>query len=261
MKYIFDTEIATKVGMNAAVIYENLVYWVTKNEANEKHFHNGYYWTYSSIKGFVTLFPFLSEKQIRTAIEKLEETGLIKSDNFNETSYDRTKWYAILPLKNHSPKKANGDEPKGQNHSPKKANGLAPQGKPIPYSKEDSNNIKEEPGGKAPDSLFPEIEVEKVDKSKKTLFSNSVYKDYDTFSLKFTSPEYERVDLFHYYTSVKNWSDKSDTKRTARGWIATAQDFMRGDIEKQKLKLKPEFQNTNQSQTPESMMEYLNSMQ
>lgn len=128
----------------------------------------------------------------------------------------------------------------------------------------DNNTIileEKEPGEKAPDSLFPEIEPEKVDKSKKTLFSNSVYKDYDTFVLKFKSPEYENVDLFHYYTSVKNWSDKKDMKRTARGWIATAQDFMRGDIEKQKLKLKPEFQNTKQSQTYESMMEYLNSMQ
>lgn len=134
-------------------------------------------------------------------------------------------------------------------------------GKSNPILIEDNITILEEdkPGEKAPDSLFPEIEVEQVDKSKKTLFRNSVYKDFDTFALKFKSPEYERVDLFHYYTSVKNWSDKSDKKRTARGWIATAQDFMRGDIEKQKLKLKPEFQKCHNN-NPESMMEYLNSM-
>lgn len=262
MKYIFDTEIATKVGMNAAVIYENLVYWVKKNEANEKHFHDGYYWTYSSIKGFITLFPFLTEKQIRTAIDKLEESGLIKSGNYNETTYDRTKWYALLPLNNHSPHRANGDDQKGQKHSPHRANGFAPQGKPIPYSKEDSKPIEKESGESSPATLFPEIEViEKADKTKKTLFANSIYKCFDTFEAKFKNPEYESVDLFYYYTSVKNWSDKTDTKRTARGWIATAQDFMRGDIEKKKLKIKPEFQNSSQQQGSDSMMEYLNSMQ
>lgn len=121
-------------------------------------------------------------------------------------------------------------------------------------NKEENTKEEKKPGVKTPDSLFPESEVEQIDKTRKTLFSNSVYKDFNIFELKFKSPEYEKVDLFYYFTSVKNWSDKSDKKRTARGWIATAQDFMRGDNEKKKLKLKPEFTGT---QNRDSMMEYL----
>jgi len=126
------------------------------------------------------------------------------------------------------------------------------------YIIRDNTIIKEErePGEKAPDSLFPENEIETVDKAKKTLFANSIYKEFETFILKFNKPEYETVDLFYYFTSVKNWSDKKDMKRTARGWIATAQDFMRGDKEKNKLKLKPEF-NTTGGENTKAMMEYL----
>lgn len=47
MKHIFDVEIAKKYGINVAVILENMSYWIKKNEANDKHFYEGKYWTYT----------------------------------------------------------------------------------------------------------------------------------------------------------------------------------------------------------------------
>lgn len=115
----FDPEIAKRVGVNAAVIYQNLVWWTQKNAANERHYHDGRYWTYNSIKAFEELFPYLTAKQIRLSLDKLEAENLIESGSFNKAGYDRTKWYC----------------PKGQMDLPKKANGNALEGKPIPDSK------------------------------------------------------------------------------------------------------------------------------
>lgn len=95
MEHHFDIEVAKKVGVNAAVIFKNICCWVEKNAANEKHFYDGYYWTYNSVKAFNSLFPYLTPRQIRTALDKLENDGFIKSGNYNKSSHDRTKWYCI----------------------------------------------------------------------------------------------------------------------------------------------------------------------
>lgn len=39
-------------------------------------------------------------------------------------------------------------------------------------------------------------------------------------------------DLAYYYCAVRDWSDSSNTRRTARGWIATLRNFYRGDLDK-----------------------------
>lgn len=114
----FDPEIAERVGLNAAVVYQNLLFWCEHNAANDRHFHDGLYWTYNSMKAFGELFPYLTSKQVRTAIDKLVDAGLIKSGNYNKSAYDRTKWYAVI-------------------HLPKRANVFAPEGEPIPDSKPD----------------------------------------------------------------------------------------------------------------------------
>jgi len=95
MEYSFDIGVAQKYGVNEAIIFKHLCFWVQKNEANEKHFHEGRYWTYNTVKAFTKLFPFFSARQISYAIENLEKHGLIFKGNFNETGYDRTCWYAL----------------------------------------------------------------------------------------------------------------------------------------------------------------------
>ena len=118
-RHSFDPEVAQAVGVNAAVIYQNIVWWAEKNAANERHIHDGRVWTYNSVGAFETLFPYLSTSQIRTALEKLVEAGLLVTGNFNKSPYDRTKWYS----------------PKEDFHLSKIANEFARNDKPIPDSK------------------------------------------------------------------------------------------------------------------------------
>jgi hypothetical protein len=118
----FDPEVAKCVGVNAAVIYQNILFWTRKNAANGKHVHEGYVWTYNSVKALNELFGYLTPDQIRRAIAKLLEAGLIAEGNYNVSAYDRTKWYGV-PCQVHLAKTPNGV---GETH------------KPIPDSKPDS---------------------------------------------------------------------------------------------------------------------------
>jgi hypothetical protein len=117
----FDPKIAERVGVNAAVLYQNIVWWCAKNAANRHNEHDGRFWTYNSVKAWAELFPYLSAAQIRLALEKLENDGLILSGTFNQVGYDRTKWYC----------------PSEQIHLSESANGVAQKDEPIPVSKPD----------------------------------------------------------------------------------------------------------------------------
>lgn len=123
-RHSFDPDIAKRVGVNAAVIYQNILWWAEKNAANGRHYHGGLWWTYNSVSAFADLFPYLSGKQIRTALEKLEQVGLLASGCFNKSAYDRTKWYAPICLGEKS------DLPSGSNE-------IAQEGEPIPDDKPD----------------------------------------------------------------------------------------------------------------------------
>ena len=160
MIHNFDINIAEKYGINAAIILQNMYYWIEKNRANEKHFHDGYYWTYNSLKAFEELFPYMSTKQIRGALEKLEEEGIIVCGNYNNSTYDRTKWYAITDAGYELFQEGKCIVPKGQMESSEKANGMSQKGEPIPnnkpynkpYNKPNNNICAAEPHDDEPEN-------------------------------------------------------------------------------------------------------------
>lgn len=95
MKHLFEIDIAVKYGVNAAVLLENIGYWIKQNEANETNFFDGRYWTFNSRRAYREIFPYMSERQINTAFEKLINDGLIVTGHYNAAAYDRTLWYAL----------------------------------------------------------------------------------------------------------------------------------------------------------------------
>lgn len=117
----FDPQIAVKVGVNAAIIYANITWWCAKNKANGHNVHDGRAWTYNSVRAWTELFPYMTAKQVRTALATLEDAGLIVSGEYNESAYDRTKWYT----------------PNVEVDLPCKATHSAPEGEPIPVIKPD----------------------------------------------------------------------------------------------------------------------------
>ena len=95
MKHIFDIEIAEQYGINAAILLENIGFWIAQSEANEINFHDGSYWTFNSCRALQELFPYMSKRQIHSALEKLINDGLIVTGNYNKVAYDRTLWYTL----------------------------------------------------------------------------------------------------------------------------------------------------------------------
>ena len=68
---------------------------IQKNEANNEHYHDGTYWTYNSRKAYKMLFPYMGERQIKSAFATLINNGLVMTGNYNRVAMDRTLWYAL----------------------------------------------------------------------------------------------------------------------------------------------------------------------
>lgn len=95
MNHSFSKEVAVQYGVDEAILLENLNFWLTKNQANEKHFYDGEYWTYNSSRAFTVMFPYWSKNQIERIIKSLKDKQLILTGNYNATPYDRTRWFAF----------------------------------------------------------------------------------------------------------------------------------------------------------------------
>jgi len=133
MQHSFDIEVAKEYGIEEAVILNNLYFWIEKNRANGQHFYDGYYWTYNSVKAFNELFPYMSAKKIRNALNHLIEEGILITGNYNKSAYDRTLWYALT-------QKGKCICLNGQMEMTKKENGNDQKGEPIPYINTDINS-------------------------------------------------------------------------------------------------------------------------
>lgn len=95
MIHTFDIKDAERYGILEAVIVSNFKFWIANNKANQRNQFDGRTWTYNSVQALAELFPYASIGQVRRAIEKLVEVGVLVKGCYNESPYDRTAWYAF----------------------------------------------------------------------------------------------------------------------------------------------------------------------
>ena len=95
MEHKFNIQFAKDYGIEEAIILDNIYFWIAQNVANEKHKHDGRYWTYNSAKAFSELFPYMNGTKIYRVLTNLENLGLIIKGNFNKEKYDRTNWFSF----------------------------------------------------------------------------------------------------------------------------------------------------------------------
>lgn len=98
MDHFFDIDIASKYGVDCAIIIHNLCFWIYKNQCNKNNFYDGHYWTYNSERAFAEIFPYWSRRQIQTIINKLKKNSIIEVGNYNNKKYDRTNWYTVIDV-------------------------------------------------------------------------------------------------------------------------------------------------------------------
>lgn len=83
--------LAEKVGLNEAVLIQQIHYWLEKS----RHIKEGRKWIYNTYKDWKKQMPFWSHATIGRTIRSLEEMGFLISANFNASKMDKTKWYTI----------------------------------------------------------------------------------------------------------------------------------------------------------------------
>ena len=90
------TEVAKNYGLAAGLLFYHIGYWVKKNRKENHNLRACRYWIYTTVRDLSEkTFDYLSENQIRYALDKLRDSGLIETGNWNKTSYDRTLWYTL----------------------------------------------------------------------------------------------------------------------------------------------------------------------
>lgn len=158
MDYSFNGEIAAMYGVDEAVFIHNLYWWIKKNKANGKNFHDDAYWTYNSVAAWSELFPFWTKEKIRRISERLVKAGAIKVGNYNAAKYDHTKWYALANSIWQIYQFDLAEPPKGNGRT----------AEPIPDSKPDGKqNSKPDVKGTTPendlDGFPPEVKTALLD--------------------------------------------------------------------------------------------------
>lgn len=95
MEHHFNTNIAKMYGIEEAILLHHFYFWIAKNAANGKHFHDGLYWTYNSKKAYADFFTYMNETKIFRVIKHLEDEGVVVKGKYNKDKWDKTNWYAI----------------------------------------------------------------------------------------------------------------------------------------------------------------------
>lgn len=246
MDYVFNTELAVEFGVEESIMLHNVVFWIEKNAANNKHLRDNRYWTYNSISAFAELFPFWSEGQVRRVIKSLISKGAIITGNYNDNKYDRTMWYALTDgfIENHKSICVNQII-----HLSKSTNGDVGDKECI-YTdvctntntdsdmqlSRNNNGVTVSVTGEQ--TLFdtPKPKKRARSESKSCLFEDSKVANYEIFyEILANDPEVRDlgIDFNYYYMRIRNWSAAGGEKK--KDWIATAKNWMLSDARAGKL--------------------------
>tara|TARA_R110002167_G_scaffold365418_1_gene589965 strand:+ start:41 stop:805 length:765 start_codon:yes stop_codon:yes gene_type:complete len=93
--HTFNVDLATKVGLNQAILLNHLFYWHQINSSKKHNIKDGSVWTYNTAVEFSKIFPYLTPRQIIYSFGKLKQEGYIISGNYNKAPFDQTKWYSL----------------------------------------------------------------------------------------------------------------------------------------------------------------------
>lgn len=94
-QHYFNIDVACEVGVHAAVILDCIAYLVDYHSANDAYIHEGKTWMYNAKSAFAKLFPYMTERQVKYALQKLKDAGLIEVGNYNKLGFDNTNWYTL----------------------------------------------------------------------------------------------------------------------------------------------------------------------
>lgn len=88
---ILGPRLAAKIGLNEAILLQQLQYWIDKS----KNLVNGHIWVYRTYDQWAQEFPFWCRRTIASILKNLKEKNLIIIGQFSQDKSDRTIWYRL----------------------------------------------------------------------------------------------------------------------------------------------------------------------
>lgn len=90
-KIVLNTDLATQIGLNEALVLQQLFYWLEKGVEI-----NGRQWVHKThAKWQKQDFPFWSVSTIKRTLNNLEKLGLIDVEQLSDNNFDRKNYYTI----------------------------------------------------------------------------------------------------------------------------------------------------------------------
>lgn len=84
MEHNFDTDIVKKYGIECAVLYENILFCISKNKEIGRNFLDEQYRIYNFVQTFSEIMPYMSKHRIKYALENLIKEKVLVKRNFNK---------------------------------------------------------------------------------------------------------------------------------------------------------------------------------
>ena len=91
----FNVAVANMCGVNAAIIFDRIVYVVETSHAAGVNIKNGKPYIYTTVPDLLHIYPYMSESQIKTAITRLKECELIEDGGPVTVRYRRCRSYTL----------------------------------------------------------------------------------------------------------------------------------------------------------------------
>lgn len=196
----FDTGIAKNLGVNAAIVYNHILYWVKHNKIKNQGMHDGRAWMYESVKDMADFLGYFTERQVRYAIDALCDAGLLEKSHHSNNKFDRVTWYTVCQM--HLTNLSNGTYTNGKSDLPPMANVYMNNNK----HKEQEEGMRTSTSSCSPEAPFFSFELRKFEG----------ISDQDIESWK---DAYPSIDVKKELSQMKEWCLSNDSKcRNKRNW-------------------------------------------
>lgn len=233
----FNKQIARIYGLNAAVVFNHILYWLNINVSNPAAQKMGKTWMYESQEKMAEFLDCLSRREIQHALNILEESGLIIKENLNDNPFVKTNWYTVgdQKLLSGSVKKGITKAPAGAIRSPPQCDGIAPAGAMYIEDKQKTN--KEEDNKKSSGGSYTSLE-----KSSEKLFENAAAAADSKESFYFMGNNRQmnqitRCDIYRHFIPkryeakfIEQIISKFSNRKTAVGNVYKVLDFIAKDL-------------------------------
>ncbi len=87
--------LAKAIGLNEAIVLQQIHYWKLINQKAGVNKRDGYYWMYATYEELQKQLPFWSIRTVKRIISNLKKMNLIIVSNYNKLKIDNTNWYRL----------------------------------------------------------------------------------------------------------------------------------------------------------------------